>query len=53
MPTPETLAPRVAAYSLQGRYYAEMLQAGLGLARPPRIELWFLQADQRVVVDPG
>ncbi len=51
VPTPEALALRVEAYALQGRTYAASLQRGLGLDEPPRVELWFLQADERVVVD--
>ncbi len=51
VPTPEALALRVEAYALQGRFYAEMLQRGLGLGKAPRVELWFLQADERVIVE--
>jgi ATP-dependent exoDNAse (exonuclease V) beta subunit len=35
-------AARAGAYRTQGRVYAHALQAALGLAAPPRFELWFL-----------
>jgi ATP-dependent exoDNAse (exonuclease V) beta subunit len=35
-----------ARYAPQGRHYARAVERALGLARPPRFELWFLAAGE-------
>ncbi len=42
------LARRARAYAPQGRAYCAALQRALGLAAPPRFELWFLRAGEAV-----
>ena len=44
----EALRARAEAYAAQGRVYTRALAAGLGLASPPRFELWFLRAGEAV-----
>jgi len=45
---PELLEARAAVYAPQGATYVRALEDALGLAEPPRFELWFLQADRVV-----
>jgi len=45
------IGARAAAYTTQGRTYAEAIQGALRLSSPPRVELWFLAADRIVVVE--
>jgi len=42
------LAARAAAYAPQGAIYRRAVAEALGLARPPRFELWFLAAGRIV-----
>ncbi|MFI5167857.1 MAG: UvrD-helicase domain-containing protein [Thermoanaerobaculales bacterium] len=42
------IAARAAVYAPQGAAYRRALQQALGLATPPRFELWFLRADRIV-----
>jgi ATP-dependent helicase/nuclease subunit A len=42
--TGAAVAERARSYAEQGRIYVEALRRALGLARPPRFELWFLRA---------
>jgi ATP-dependent helicase/nuclease subunit A len=42
------LVEAVARYAAQGAVYQRALREGLGLERPPRFELWFLDADRIV-----
>ncbi|MFV2072632.1 MAG: UvrD-helicase domain-containing protein [Thermoanaerobaculales bacterium] len=46
---PEHLEERAAAYAHQLTPYTRAVQAALGLATPPRSELWFLAAGKLVV----
>ncbi len=48
-PGPE-LRARALDYAEQGRLYVEGVQRGLGLAQPPRFELWFLHAGEVTVL---
>jgi ATP-dependent exoDNAse (exonuclease V) beta subunit len=41
---PAETAGRALGYRGQGRVYARALQESLGLAEPPRFELWFLDS---------
>ncbi len=45
------LAGRAAIYATQGAVYVGAVQAALGLAAPPRFELWFVHAGE--VVTPA
>ncbi len=47
----DALAARSQAYAGQGQVYVRAVQAALGLAEPPRFELWFLDAGR--IVTPG
>ena len=38
------LEERASSYASQGRAYVRAVQEALGLATPPRLELWFLHA---------
>lgn len=40
---------RAATYSSQGRLYARAVEGALGLAAPPRFEVWFVEAGRVVV----
>jgi len=44
------VAARAASYGPQLRIYGRAVRAGLGLDRPPRLELWFLAAGRIVEV---
>jgi len=44
------LTARAGLYASQGTAYARAVQRALGLAAPPRVELWFLRADRVVEV---
>ncbi|HZF09001.1 MAG TPA: 3'-5' exonuclease, partial [Thermoanaerobaculia bacterium] len=44
----EALTARAAAYAPQGAAYVQAVQEALGLAAPPRFELWFLAAGRVV-----
>jgi ATP-dependent helicase/nuclease subunit A len=46
-------AERVARYAPQLRLYGEAVRSALGLARPPRLELWLLALDRVEVVPPA
>jgi ATP-dependent exoDNAse (exonuclease V) beta subunit len=48
--TPAQIAERAKAYAPQGAEYQRALRDALGLAAPPRFELWFLHAGHREVV---
>lgn len=48
---PAELARRSQAYAPQGRVYVRAVQAALGLAVPPRFELWFVGAGQLAPVE--
>jgi len=48
--TADDLERRAAAYAPQGAAYVRAIQEALELKRPPRFELWFLRADEVVVV---
>jgi ATP-dependent exoDNAse (exonuclease V) beta subunit len=45
------LEERAGHYAAQGRSYRRAVREALGLDREPRFELWFLVADQVVVID--
>jgi len=49
---PGAVAERVRSYTGQGAAYVRAVQEALGLAAPPRFELWFLTAGERRVVPP-
>ncbi len=40
------LVSRAAMYRLQGGVYQRALKDAMGLAEPPRFELWFFHADR-------
>lgn len=44
--TPEEMLRLCTVYGGQGAYYARAVQEMMGLAEPPRFELWFLSADE-------
>ena len=44
------LREKTAHYAPQGAAYTRAVQLALGLTAPPRFELWFLQADERVTL---
>jgi len=46
-------AEKVARYAPQLRLYGEAVRSALGLARPPRLELWLLALDRVEVVPPA
>ncbi|HXU33355.1 MAG TPA: UvrD-helicase domain-containing protein [Thermoanaerobaculia bacterium] len=46
------LNARAAAYAPQGAHYARAIRDALGLAEPPRFELWFLSTGSVVRLDP-
>jgi ATP-dependent helicase/nuclease subunit A len=50
--TPDEAAAHAARYAPQARAYPRMLRDALGLEHAPRFELWFLQADCVITVDP-
>ncbi|MEB2345064.1 MAG: UvrD-helicase domain-containing protein [Deltaproteobacteria bacterium] len=45
------LAARVEHHRIQGLAYRRALAEALALGTPPRVELWFLDADQAVALD--
>jgi ATP-dependent helicase/nuclease subunit A len=47
------VAERRARHAPQLRLYGEAVRAALGLARPPRLELWLLALDRVEVVPPA
>ena len=47
------LARRAATYASQGAAYVRAVQEALDLPRPPRFELWFVDAGEVVVPPPG
>ena len=49
---PARLAERTAAYALQLDAYARALQAALALRHTPHRELWYLQADRILRLEP-
>jgi ATP-dependent exoDNAse (exonuclease V) beta subunit len=51
--SPEELADRAGAYASQAAAYARAVQEALGLAEPPRAELWFLWPGEVVPVPPA
>ena len=48
--SPAELLERAARYRAQGGAYVRAVHEALGLAAPPRFELWFLVAGERVAV---
>jgi ATP-dependent exoDNAse (exonuclease V) beta subunit len=51
--TEEQIRGRAGVYRPQGAVYARAVQEGLGLPRPPRVELWFLRADRAWPLEPA
>ena len=51
--SPAELADRAGAYASQAAAYARAVQEALGLAEPPRAELWFLWPGEVVPVPPA
>jgi ATP-dependent helicase/nuclease subunit A len=48
--SPADLRERAARYTAQGGAYVRAVHEGLGLAAPPRFELWFLVSGERIAV---
>ena len=48
-----SIADRVRHHAAQAERYRLAAQQALGLERPPRVELWFLAASAREVIEVG